>query len=352
MAQGTNPSDKTSPIPNLNKQVFSDISPKAWEHPADRAALNSLRSVPGLDQVMKFFVGMTNEKSLRLLFLSSTIKCGPTQFSRVHSLLGEAARILDAEFIPDIFVANSPVLNAGAIGVDKPFISLHSELVRHFSDEELLAVIAHELAHIMSGHVLYKTLLWVMVNMGISVLRLPLSQLVVMGIIAALREWDRKSELTADRAGLLAVQDPSVQYRVLMKLAGGVQSDQMDIEAFFQQAEEYDSHGNLIDSVYKTLNLLTQTHPFPVLRLGDLKHWHESGSYEEILNGNYLRRDGSEADDIKKDYEAAYAQYQEDLKRSQDPLAKTLNNVGENIQEGVQKAGKQAEEFFQNLFKR
>lgn len=334
-----------------DKTVLTGISPRAWEHPADRAALNSLRAVPGLDQVMKFLVGMTNEKSLRLLFLSSTVKCSETQFPRVTSLRNEAARIMDADYLPDIFVTQSPVLNAGAIGVDTPFISLNSELVRHFSDEELLSVIAHEMAHIMSGHVLYKTLLWVLMNMGIMIFRLPLSQLVLMGLIGALREWDRKSELSADRAALLTIQNPEVQYRTLLKLAGGFETDQMNIQEFFAQADEYDSYGNVVDSVYKSLNLFTQTHPFPVLRIKDLRDWYESGRYEEVIQGNYPRRDGSEDDDIRKDFEEAARQYQEDLKKSRDPLARTISDFGENISKGVENTAREAEEFFRNIFK-
>ena len=332
------------------KKVFPAISPKTWEHPADRAALNSLRVIPGLNQIIKFFVGMTNEKSLRLLFLSSTIKCSEKQFPRVTSLLNEAVNILDAEQTPEIYVAQSPVLNAGAIGVDKPFISLNSELVRHFSDEELLGVIAHELAHVMSGHVLYKTLLWLLTNMGLMLLQLPLSQLVLMGIVAALKEWDRKSELSADRAALLVTQDAKVAYTTLMKLAGGFQDDQMNIDEFFAQADEYDSHGNVVDSVYKTLNLITQSHPFPVLRINDLKHWYENGNYAEILNDNYFRRDETESDNIRKDFEDATKQYQDDLKRSQDPLARTFSDLAENLGKGLQSSARQAEDFFKNIF--
>ena len=332
------------------KKTFTAISPKAWEHPADRAALNSLRTIPGLNRIIKFFVGMTNEKSLRLLFLSSTIKCSEKQFPRVTSLLHEAVGILDAEQTPEIYVAQSPVLNAGAIGVDKPFISLNSELVRHFSDEELLAVIAHELAHVMSGHVLYKTLLWLLTNMSLMLLQLPLSQLVLMGIVAALKEWDRKSELSADRAALLVTQDAKVVYTTLMKLAGGFQDDQMDIDEFFAQADEYDSYGNVLDSVYKTLNLITQSHPFPVLRINDLKQWHENGNYAEILNNNYFRRDETEDADIRKDFEEATKQYQDDLKRSQDPLARTFGDLAENLSQGLQSTARQAEDFFKNIF--
>lgn len=330
------------------KKTFSRISPRAWEHPADRASLNTLRALPGLSEVTRFFVGQTSEKSLRLLFLSSTIRCNDKQFPRVTSLLNEAVGILDADEVPEIYVGQNPVLNAGAVGVDKPFITLNSELVRHFSDEELLGIIAHELAHIMSGHVLYKTLLWVLTNMGLMLFRLP--QLILMGVLTALREWDRKSELSADRAALLVTQDSQVAYTTLMKLAGGLQIDQMNIDEFFAQADEYDSYGNVIDSVFKTLNLVTQTHPFPVLRVNDLKHWYENGEYAEILNDNYFRRDGNETEDIRKDFEDATRQYQEDLKRSNDPLARTFGDLADNLSKGAKTATRQAEDFFKNLF--
>ena len=342
--------EKTKGVSGTQRKAFPAISPRTWEHPADRAALNSLRAVPGLSQIIKFFVGLTNEKSLHLLFLSSTIKCSERQFPRVYSLLQEAVRILDAEEIPEIYVAQNPVLNAGAIGVDSPFISLNSELVRHFSDEELLGVIAHELAHIMSGHVLYKTLLWVLTNMSLMLLKLPLSQVILMGILTALKEWDRKSELSADRAALLVTQDARVAYTTLMKLAGGFQTDQMSIDEFFAQADEYDSYGNVLDSVFKTLNLITQSHPFPVLRINDLKQWHENGDYAEIMNNNYFRRNENESDDIRKDFEEATRQYQEDMKGSKDPLAKTFSDLAENLGRGAQNAARQAEDFFKNIF--
>ncbi len=338
------------------RRILTGISPKAWEHPADRAALNALRAVPGFDQVIKFIIGLAGEKRLWLYFMGGAVRCSETQYPKVHAMLGEATRILDSDYVPDIFVTNAPVLNAFAVGVDKPFIVINSDLARHFSEDELLGVIAHEMGHILSGHSLYKTMEYILrqllLTAGAGILQmLPFSRAVLLAVSIALLEWSRKSELSCDRAALLVLQKPEVQYGKLMKFAGGVESEQMNIDDFMTQADEYESHGNLIDGVYKLLNLLGQTHPFPVLRVKELKNWVDDGKYAEILADNYLRRDSDEGYNFKGDFEQAYRQYKDDLKRSQDPLAKTLNNLGENLQEGVEKAAKQAEEFFSNLFK-
>jgi len=329
------------------RKYFTDISPRSWEHPADRAALTALKQIPGMDEVLKFFIGGTGEKSIRLLFMASAVRVTQRQFSHVYKLTQEAASILDAPDMPEVFVTQNPSLQAGAVGVRKPFIMLNSALVERFSEEELLTVLGHEMGHVISGHVLYKTLLWFLLNASIAVLRLPVTQLALMGIIAALREWDRKSELSADRAGLLTIQDPDTSYRVLMKLAGGTQIEHMDIEEFCEQAEDYDAGDNLFDGVFKMLNLVWQSHPFPVMRLAALRQWVSDGDYDAIMGGQYQRRGPEEKEDIRKDFQDAAREYQDEFRRSKDPLAQAMSRAGET----AENVRKRAEDFFQSVFR-
>src|SRR2546426_11587307 len=65
----------------------------------------------------------------------------------------------------------------------------------------------------------------------------------------ALLEWFRKSELSSDRAGLLACQDPTASLRVNLKFAGGGDMSQMDLNAFLVQAKEYEAAGGAIDRI-------------------------------------------------------------------------------------------------------
>jgi Zn-dependent protease with chaperone function len=331
----------------MNRVELPNISPRAWEHPADRAALNALKQVPGLDEVVKFFLGMTGEKSIRLLHLASSVRVGPKQFSRLDSLMAEACRVLDVQERPELYVTQNPVLNAGAIGVKQPFITLNSSLIDTLDDEETLAVIAHELGHIMSGHMLYKTLLWVLLNAAAFFVRIPVAQIVLAGVVTALKEWYRKSELSCDRAGLLVVQEPKVATTLLMKLAGGKNLDEMDIDEFKAQADEYDAGGDVMDGVYKLLNLMGQTHPFAVLRLQAIDRWAQDGEYNKILEGEYpIRSDGEY--DFAQDFSDASKAYQEELKQSKDPLAKAMADIGDSL-EGVRQ---EAERFFGTIFQK
>ncbi len=91
---------------------------------------------------------------------------------------------------------------------------------------------------------------------------IPLGGLGVRAILAGLREWSRKSELSADRAGLLATQDPSVAFRVHMKLASGSRLENLDPTSFFAQGIEYAESGDLRDSVLRLLLIEAESHPF------------------------------------------------------------------------------------------
>jgi len=135
--------------------------------------------------------------------------------------------------------------------------------------------------HILSGHALYKTVLSLLVEAQ-STLGGGLVGAAAFGaLVSALREWDRKSELSADRAGLLVAQDPRVLYRTLMKSAGGPRVNDMDVNEFFRQAQEYEAAGEGLDSLLKLLDTIGDTHPFPALRMVALQEWERGGAWKK-----------------------------------------------------------------------
>lgn len=331
-------------MPSLKRSHLPGISPRAWEHPADRAALVALQQIPGLDVALRALIGATTERSLRLNALASSVRVTERQFPKLHNLLKEACNVLDAEYIPELYVAQNPFLNAGAIGVKTPFITLNSSVLDIADSEEVLAIIAHELGHCLSGHALYKTLLALLTKISVSVLNLPFTAVVLAGLVYALREWDRKSELSADRAGLLAVQNPETAYTLLVKMAGAKRVEDIDLNEFFTQAAEYKDGGTIMDSVYKLLNTLDQSHPFPVLRLTELKTWVDSGEYGKILGGNYQRR--NEKTTASEAFSEAQRQYKTDFSTSNDPLEKVMGNV----MDAASAAGDKAKDIFGSVF--
>jgi hypothetical protein len=248
--------------------------------------------------------------------------------------------------IPELFISQSPFLNAGAIGVEKPFVIVNSSMLKDLDDLEIMSVLGHEVGHCVSGHVLYKTMLWLLLTIPFTLFQIPLAEIAIRLIIMALLEWYRKSELSADRAGLLAAQSSEASFRLQMKMAGGSDLSQMDINEFFTQALEYDKGGTLLDSVFKLLNLSQETHPFPVLRLTELKTWVDAGSYDKILGGDYIKRSDAAEDDVESEFKKAQDQYKEDINKSKDPLAEAISNVMKNVEPVTQKL----QEVFGSLF--
>src|SRR3954464_9559801 len=199
---------------------LEQISSRAWEHPTDRAALNSLRAIPGFDEVVRKIASFFGERGVRQLFLADAVKVGPNQRPRLDAMWTEVLETLDWPERPELYVTQTPIANAMAVGFDKPFVIVHSGLVEILDEEELRSVLGHELGHIMSGHTTYSTIAYILLYFGIS--NLPfLAAAAILPFQLALLEWQRKSEFSSDRAGLLATQDLNVTMGAEMKLAGG-----------------------------------------------------------------------------------------------------------------------------------
>src|SRR3954469_17749577 len=147
------------PDPTRATRILTDIDSRSWEHPADRAALNALRKVPGFDEVLRKLFGAFGEPQVRLAFLANAVRVSETQHPRLHAMWADVGRTLDAPAEYPLYVTQDPTYNAAALGMDKPFVMVHSELIRDFADDEIRFVLGHELGHVMSGHALYTTML-------------------------------------------------------------------------------------------------------------------------------------------------------------------------------------------------
>lgn len=313
--------------PARSRVTLTGISSRTWEHPADRGALVALRKLKGFDAVLKAMSGLVSERAVRLAVLGSAVRADERQFARVHRLLVDVATTLDVPDLPEIYVANDPTTNAVTIGMDKPFIVLNSGLVELLDDDELAFVIAHELGHVMSGHAVYQTLLQRLLQLSLGLAAVPLGGLGIRVIIAALLEWSRKAELSADRAGLLGVQDPAVALRVHMQLASGGHVGDLDPTSFLAQGAEYVGAGDLRDSVLKLLLLESRTHPFAVVRAAELRGWVDSGEYTRVLGGAYPLRTEDDSATVSEAAKEAARSYTEAFRQTQDSLGRLVHDA-------------------------
>jgi Peptidase family M48 len=229
-------------------------------------------------------------------------------------------------------------VDAFTIGMDKPFIVLTSGLYDLMTYDEMRFVVGHELGHALSGHAVYRTMMMHLMRLARSFGILPVGGWALRAIVAALYEWQRKSELSGDRAGLLCCQDMDTAIRVEMKLAGGSRLDKLDSEAFLAQAREYERTGDMRDGMLKLMNLELQTHPFSVLRAAALTKWVDAGGYGKVMSGDYPRRTDDDHASLADDVGQAARHYREGFDQSDDPLIKGIRDGLGGIVDGVGRA--------------
>ncbi|GAA2433529.1 MULTISPECIES: M48 family metallopeptidase [Streptomyces] len=314
-------------VPSRQRRRFPGLSSRAYEHPADRSALVALRRLSGFDTVFKALSGLLPERSLRLLFLSDSVRVSDAQFAHLNSMLRDACYILDLEKVPSMYVTQDPKPNAMCIGLDEPIIVVTTGLVELLDEEEMRAVIGHEVGHALSGHAVYRTVLLFLTGLATKIAWIPLGNVAIMAIVTALREWFRKSELSADRAGLLVGQDLRASMRGLMKIAGGNHLHEMNVDAFLEQAEEYEAGGDLRDSVLKILNVLPRSHPFTTVRAAELKKWAESRDHQRIMDGHYPRRSEDKDASVTDSFRESASHYADSVRSSKDPLMKLVGDI-------------------------
>ena len=306
--------------PARQRVTLTGISSRAWEHPADRGALTALRELRWFDDVVRGLFGMWNERGFRLSYLAGAIRVDHRQYPRVHQRFAEAAATLDVAVLPELYVSQAPLIQGKAIGMDKPFIVISTAAVEKLDDTELRTLLGREIGHVRSGHAVYQTIMTLLTRWVTNISWLPVGALALRAIIAAMYEWWRKAELSADRAGLLAAQDPAASIRLFMKLAGGGDLSQIDTAAFLEQAAEYEGGGDLRDSIHKIGMTAFSGEPVPVARAAELRRWVDSGEYATILGGDYPRRDDDGDASVSADVKAAAASYRETFRSSPDPL--------------------------------
>jgi Zn-dependent protease with chaperone function len=323
--------DGSENTPERSRQRFPGISSRAYEHPSDRTALVALRKIDGFDMLLRKLSGFIDERKIRLSLLADGVKVGDTQFARLQAMLQDAVDVLDLGFLPEMYVVQNPQPNAFTIGMDRPTIVLTTGLYELMDEEEMRFVVGHEVGHVLSGHAVYRTMLFWLTSLATKLSWMPVGKWGIDMFINALYEWFRKAELSCDRAGLLAEQDLDAAMRSLMKLAGGSHLAEMNPVAFLEQAREHEGGGGLRESILKLMSLKERTHPYTSIRALELTRWVESGDYHRILGGTYPRREDDPQASVREEAKAAANQYKDNFQTTTDPLLTKVRGFADEV---------------------
>ncbi len=269
---------------------FAALNKHDYVHPSDSRALAALRMIPGIDTALKKLLEVVGEAQLRVVLMASAVKVTPKQAPDLFAKLQVACTTLGVD-MPDMYLQQSPVVNAFTYGSEKPVIVLHTSLLERLNDEEVLAVIAHEVGHIHAQHSLYLTAAVILealanVALGISPIAALVKQLLSLTMRGALLSWQRCAELSCDRAALLVTQDPDVVGRTMMKLSGGGLYHKLDYDEFLAQAREFQAiyDDSALDRFWADIINAGRTHPFPIWRVSEILKWVEEGEYQSLMD--------------------------------------------------------------------
>lgn len=276
-------------------RCFPGLLYHTFQHPLDSEATAALARVPMLPKLAQFLSEKTVERARWSNHVANSLRVSDDQYPSLYRQYVRLAEVLDLRQLPELYIDNSSEVNAYSAGIERYTIVLCSGLLDTMNEDEVLAVLAHELGHVKCDHVLYKTIASDLHELGFLLLdQLPgaVSLLVKLGLGMAVFDWFRKAELSCDRASVLATQEPETVQRALAKLAGSYSKakEPLSLPAVIRQAQDYEDARDSESMLAKLMRLqqfISQTHPHTVVRVKEVDAWANSREYKRIMSGHY-----------------------------------------------------------------
>ncbi|HBA69855.1 MAG TPA: hypothetical protein DCZ40_10945 [Lachnospiraceae bacterium] len=206
-----------------------------FAHPIDQSIIKTLDS-PAINAVFNKIV-QTGIDANYGLALATGIHVSRNAYKQLYEIVVDCAKELGIP-IPYVIISDSVHgLNACTAGTNQfSFIAISTMLPVIFSPEEMKFVIGHECGHLALGHVVYHSAISMM---GAAGGLLPLVGPIIEKTLSyPLNAWSRRSEISADRAGLICCGNIDVAKRALMRLEGGLLNiDNIDIDDYVRESE-------------------------------------------------------------------------------------------------------------------
>ena len=261
----------------INKHVFI--------HDADKAALQTLKAIPGFTQLLKAFMKVWNERLFRIENMATNLRISSEQLGKYHEMLPPICEKLGID-VPELYLELNLLPNAYTAGDTNPFIVITTGLVESFPERLIPTVLAHECGHIACHHVLYSTMGRMILKGTLNFLPLNIANIAITPIKATFSYWMRCSELSADRAAALCDGTTDKVIEMCMRFAGFPSAHQgtfpeMNVDCFLKQAKDYEM---LVDQSAwnKALSFMMfydTDHPINAVRAYECKKWEESEDF-------------------------------------------------------------------------
>lgn len=248
----------------------------AFAHPVDKSIIKVLDN-PAINSVVNKIVQTSIDANYGLA-LATGIHVTPSTYNYLYEVVVECAESLNMP-VPYVVVSDTVRgINACTAGTDQfAFVAVSSMLTSVMSRDQLKFVIGHELGHLALGHVVYHTAINLM---GAAGSLLPLVGPIIDNTLSVpLNAWSRRSEISADRAGLICCGDIQTAKKALFRLeAGFMDISEIDVDAYVRNSEAI-----LHSSTFGKLAEINQKHPIIPKRIKALDYFAQSEVYAHCM---------------------------------------------------------------------
>ncbi len=260
---------------------FNDFSRKNsdskrdYAHPIDGAIVKFLDNKI-INSMFKQMIEMLADGTYGPV-VATGITIGTTSYPEINALVEDCVQELSIKR-PHVIISNAiSELNAMAFGSDEePYVALSPLMVKTMTPTQLKFVIGHECGHVAMGHMLYHTVITLATSFaGV----IPVIGPIVSKVgIFPLKAWSRRSEITADRAGLLCCKSNAAAQRALLQITMPfMDANQVNIDDYIANSQAY-----LRKGITRKLNEFDDAHPIIPKRLHALQVYEKSANYYQV----------------------------------------------------------------------
>ncbi len=261
----------------LKETGMEAVSPvRRYGHPIDSALVNAL-DLELINRVFRSFVEFNSDFAMGSM-IASSIPVTQENYPALDRIVDECVNRLGIRR-PYVIVTNHMSgLNAMAFGSDsEPYVAVTSLLTRIMTEDQMRFVIGHECGHIAMGHMVYHTAATVL--SAFSQFIPIVGKVVYSSLSLPLNAWSRRSEITADRAGLHCCGSLEVARKALLQLESAFNStDGVNMDEYLENSKRY-----LKGSVLRRLGEYGANHPFTPKRIEALDLFAGSRLYYEMM---------------------------------------------------------------------
>lgn len=261
----------------LGEMGFEMESPvRYYGHPIDSSLINAL-DMELINDVFRAFVDFNADRAMGQV-VASSIPVNEKSYPVLNRIVDECVERLGIRR-PYVIVTNHMGgINAMTFGSDEePYVAITSLMTKIMSEEQMRFVVGHECGHIAMGHMVYHTAATVLGSLSQYI---PfIGKIAYSGMSIPLNAWARRSEITADRAGLHCCEDPEVAKKALLQLECAFNSaDDIDIETYLENSRHYLKRG-----IVRKIGEYGANHPMTPKRIEALDLFANSELYYQMM---------------------------------------------------------------------